>query len=47
MKEKGYLDSQLPTRQTIGDILNRLNYRLRKPQKTKPLKKIPETDAIF
>jgi hypothetical protein len=27
--------------------LNRLNYRLRKTQKAKPLKKIPETDAIF
>jgi len=45
--QKGYLDSQLPTRQTIGDVLNRLNYRLRKPQKNKPLKKIPQTDAIF
>jgi len=47
IQEKGYSHSQLPTRQTIGDILNRLNYRLRKTQKAKPLKKIPETDAIF
>jgi len=47
IQEKGYEDSQLPTRQTIGDMLNRLNYRLRKTQKAKPLKKIPETDAIF
>jgi len=45
IREKGYKNEQLPTRQTIGDILNRLNYRLRKTQM--PLKKIPETDAIF
>jgi len=29
--EKGYEDEALPCRQTIGDILNRMNYRLRKP----------------
>ena len=40
IQEKGYKDEQLPSRQTIGDILNRLGYRLRKPQKTKPLKKL-------
>lgn len=28
--EKGYEDEDLPCRQTIGDILNRLDYRLRK-----------------
>ena len=28
--QKGYEDEVLPTRQTIGDILNRLGYRLRK-----------------
>ena len=28
--EKGYADETLPCRQTIGDILNRLGYRLRK-----------------
>ena len=31
IKEKGY--SELPTRQTIGDILNRLGYRLKKHKK--------------
>lgn len=30
MLEKGYADEALPCRQTIGDILNRLGYRLRK-----------------
>jgi len=28
--EKGYDETQLPTRQTIGEILNRLGYRLKK-----------------
>jgi len=45
--QKGYDESELPSRQTTGEILNRLGYRLKKTQKTKPLKKIPQTDAIF
>ena len=32
---------------TIGEILNRLGIKLRPVQKTKPLKKIKGTDAIF
>ena len=32
---------------TIGEILNRLGYKMRRVQKTKPLKKIAQTDAIF
>ncbi len=38
---------KVPCRQTVGNILNRLNYRLRKVLKAKPLKKLPETNAIF
>lgn len=34
--EKGYDDSQLPTRQTIGAILNRMGYRLKKHKKSNP-----------
>jgi hypothetical protein len=45
--EKGWQDKDLPCEKTIGDILNRLGYCLRRVQKAKPLKKIPETDAIF
>jgi len=45
--EKSYRDEQLPCRQTIGAILNRLGYRLKKTLKVKPLKKIPQTSAIF
>lgn len=32
---------------TINNVLNRIGYTLKKVLKTKPLKKIPETDAIF
>lgn len=45
--KKGWKDEDLPCENTIGNILNRLNYRLRRVQKRKPLKKIKETDAIF
>ena len=31
----------------MGRVLNRLGYRLRRVLKTRPEKKIPETDAIF
>lgn len=34
--EKGYADEALPCRQTIGDILNRLGYRLRKRSRPSP-----------
>jgi len=33
INEKGYPEEQLPTRQTIGEILNRLGYRLKKHKK--------------
>ena len=32
---------------TLNNILNRLGYTLKKVEKVKPRKKIPETDAIF
>jgi hypothetical protein len=45
--EKGYTDDELPCENTIGNILKRMGYKLKRIQKTKPLKKIPETDYIF
>ena len=45
--QNGWTDEGLPHRDTIGEILNRLGYKLRRVQKAKPLKKIKETDAIF
>lgn len=47
LQAKGYETSQLPSERTIRDILNRLNYRLKRIQKGKPLKKTKDTDAIF
>jgi hypothetical protein len=44
---KGYPKEMLPSERTMRDILNRMNYRLKRLQKGKPLKKTKETDAIF
>src|SRR3954464_8363889 len=45
--EKGYPQGKLPSERTMRDILNRMNYRLKRVQKGKPLKKTEQTDAIF
>jgi transposase len=45
--KKGYLAEQLPSERTMRDILNRMGYRLRRLQKSKPLRKTASTDAIF
>src|SRR3954468_1054553 len=44
---KGHAIEALPSERTLRDILNRMNYRLKRIQKGKPLKKTKETDAIF
>src|SRR3954451_12626749 len=41
---KGYLKEELPSERTMRDILNRMNYRLKRIQKGKPLKKTEQTD---
>jgi DDE family transposase len=45
--ERGRADEELPSERTMRDILNRMNYRLKRIRKGRPLKKTPETDAIF
>jgi DDE family transposase len=45
--QKGYPKEELPSERTMRDILNRMNYRLKRIQKGKPLKKTKQTDAIF
>lgn len=45
--QRGYSDAELPSVRTLRNKLNALGYRLRKVKKCKPLKKIPQTDAIF
>jgi hypothetical protein len=47
IQEKGYREEEVPAERTMRDILNRMNYRLKRIQKGKPLKKLPQTDAIF
>jgi hypothetical protein len=47
IKHKGYRDKELPCEETIRVKINQLGYRLRSVQKSRPKKKIPETDAIF
>ena len=44
---RGYLEGRLPSERTMRDILNRMNYRLKRIKKGKPLKKTEQTDAIF
>jgi Rhodopirellula transposase DDE domain len=43
----GHSPEELPSERTMREILNRMNYRLKRLQKGKPLKKTEETDAIF
>ena len=43
----GYGVQDVPAERTLRDILNRMNYRLKRIQKGKPLKKTKDTDAIF
>jgi transposase len=45
--QKGYREDALPTEETIRVKVNQLDYRLRNVQKSRPQKKLPETDAIF
>lgn len=47
IRVKGYTDEELPTQQTLNTKINGLGYTLRKVKKTKPMKKIEQTDAIF
>src|SRR3954467_3265844 len=44
---RGYPKEGLPSERTMRDLLNRMNYRLKRIQKGKPLRKTKETDAIF
>ena len=45
--QRGYSGGRLPSERTLRDVLNRLGYRLKRIQKARPLKKLPETDAVF
>jgi hypothetical protein len=42
-----YTDDELPTNQTLNTIINGMGFKLRKIQKKRPKKKLPETYDIF
>ncbi len=44
---RGHAEADLPAERTMRNILNRMNYRLKRIRKGVPLKKVKETDAIF
>ena len=44
---RGHAEADLPAERTMRNILNRMNYRLKRIRKGKPLKKTDQTDAIF
>ncbi len=47
LQTKGYTKENLPSERSMRDILNRMNYRLKRIQKGKPLKKTAQTNPIF
>jgi len=47
IEQKGYSTEELPSEETIRLKLNELGFRLRSVTKSRPKKKIPQTDAIF
>ena len=44
---RGHAEADLPAERTMRTILNRMNYRLKRIRKGKPLKTTEATDAIF
>lgn len=44
---RGHDKADLPAERTMRAILNRMNFRLKRIRKGKPLRKVEETDAIF
>jgi len=47
LRAQGFAEDTLPCPSTLAEVLNRNGYRLRPVIKSKPKKKIPQTDAIF
>jgi len=45
--QRGYQEDELPSAETMRVKANQLDCRLRSVQKSRPQKKLPETDAIF
>src|SRR4029078_5139104 len=46
-KRKGYSDESLPGERAMRAVLNRMGYRIKRVQKSKPRKRLKETGAVF
>ena len=42
IEQKGYKSEELPSENTIGNMLNRMGYSLKRVLKAKPIKKFPK-----
>ena len=47
IEEKGYAPGDVPSERSLRRKLSALGYKPRRVAKSKPLRKVPETDAIF
>jgi len=47
IEDKGYNEEELPSENTLINMLNRMGYNLKRVLKSKPAKKIKEVDEIF
>lgn len=47
IEEKGYNPEDIPSENTLINMLNRMGYNLKRVRKSKPAKKIKEVDEIF
>ncbi len=45
--EKGYSEQEIPSERSLSRMLNQLGFKPRRVAKSKPLHKLPQTDAIF
>jgi hypothetical protein len=45
--EKGYNEEDLPSERSLCRMLSELGFKPRRVAKSKPLRKVPQTDAIF
>ena len=45
--EKGYLEKDIPSERSLCRMLGKLGFKPRRVAKSKPLRKVPQTDAIF
>lgn len=45
--ERGYAEEDIPSERSLCRMLNKLGFKPRRVAKSKPLRKVPQTDSIF